>query len=218
MKKIIAFLTLVLFAMPFVKNFSQEESSNSGAVAQLYNNLAQVYTVQGKEMSKEEEERLLKNLSPEIKTKLEEVKKLDKNKYYQLLRESSPFSALVVPSLSGTYSYSNGHALSLYENSYKERNEKIKKEKELEIDVELYALKCKNADKANQQTLKKELQSSLSQLFDIRESQKQEEVKQLEKRLQDLKESLQARKQNKDEIVQRRIQELLGDSRYLRWE
>jgi hypothetical protein len=217
MKTRITLLAFVIFALPFVKNISQDESSSSGVVAQLYNNLAQVYTVQGKEMTKEEEERLLKNLSPEIKAKLEEVKKLNKNKYYELLRGSYSFYT-PQPSIAGTYSLSAGKAFATLEDSYKERNEQMKKEKELEIDVELYALKCKSADKANQQNLKKDLQTALSQLFDIRESQKQEEVKQLEKRLQELKESLQARKQNKDEIVQRRIQELLGDSRYLRWE
>ena len=81
-----------------------------------------------------------------------------------------------------------------------ENHPQMKKQKELEIDVELYALKYKNADNASQQKIKSDLQAALNQLFDIRESQKQDEVKQLQKRLQELQESLQARKQNKNEI------------------
>ncbi len=96
--------------------------------------------------------------------------------------------------------------------------ENLKKEKELEIDAELLALKIKNEDGSTQQKLKGELAGVLNQLFEIKEKRKETEIKQLEKRLQELKESIQARKQNKNEIVQRRIQEMLGDSRYLRWE
>ena len=45
----------------------------------------------GKEMSKEEEQKLISKLSPEMKSKLEEIKKLNKDKYYQLLRQTSFF-------------------------------------------------------------------------------------------------------------------------------
>lgn len=216
MKKLTGILIFILLALPFVKILPQATTDNSGELTQVYSALAQTYSVQGGELSKEEEERLLKNLSPEMKAKLEEVKKLNKNKYYQLLRETSysfGWNTLFSPTVSST-----GKTLTLYEEAYKERNEQMKKQKELEVDVELYALKYKNADNANQQKIKTDLQASLNQLFDIRESQKQDEVKQLQKRLQELQESLQARKQNKNEIVQRRIQELLGDSKYLRWE
>ncbi len=215
MKKLTIILTLALLALPLVKTLSQETKSSSGTLAQVYTDLERAYSVQGGELSKEEEERLLKNLSPEMKAKLEEVKKLNKNKYYQLLRETSysfGWNTFFSPKVS------TGKALSVYEETYKEQNEQMKKQKELEVDVELYALKYKNADNASQQKIKTDLQAALNQLFDIRETQKQEEVKQLQKRLQELQESLQARKQNKNEIVQRRIQELLGDSKYLRWE
>jgi len=163
--------------------------------------------VQGKELSKEEEEKLLKNLTPEVRSKLEEVKKLNKEKYYQLLRTSFPFGYL-------TTAFSNQEVYTGLLNA----GENFKKEKELEIDAELLALKIKNAEGNTQQKLKSELAGVLNQLFDIKEKKKETEIKQLEKRLQELKESIQARKQNKNEIVQRRIQEMLGDSRYLRWE
>jgi hypothetical protein len=217
MKKVI--LIIAAFVMVFGFSSTKAQSTNINGLAQEYVDVEREYLTQfqGKEMSKEEEERYLKNLSPEMKTKLEEVKKLNKNKYYQLLREASyahNWGSYFAP----TAAYSTGRALAEFEEASKARNEQMKKQKELEIDVEIFALKFKNSDNTTQQKLKSDLQSALNQLFDIKELQKQEEVKQLEKRLQELKESLQARKQNKGEIVQRRIQELLGDSRYLRWE
>ena len=217
MKKLLIIVAAGMLVLPLPNVKGQNTNSNSG-LSSAYADIERAYVaqVQGGEMTKEEEERYLKNLSPEMKAKLEEVKKLNKNKYYQLLRETSYLSAwgnYFTPALSGT-----GKALTLYESAHKERNEEMKKQKELEVDVELYALRYKNADNASQQKIKSDLQSALNQLFDIRESQKQDEVKQLRKRLQELQESLQARKQNKSEIVQRRIQELLGDSKYLRWE
>ena len=210
MKKLIILFAAVIFAGPLLKTGGQTVINSSG-LASTYEDAESSYLAefQGKELTKEQEDRILKNLSPEMKSKLEEVKKLNKDKYYQLLRTVSS-SGYLFASVAGS-EISSGNSLAVYEDQFREQKEKVKKQKELEIDVELYALKLKSADNANQKTIKKELQSSLSQLFDIRESQKQAEVKQLEKRLQELKESLQARKQNKEEIIQRRIQELQGD-------
>lgn len=214
MKKVILLFVVLLLGSRQV--LPQASTYSSGQAEGLYKELAQAYSFQGKEMSKEEEEKLLKNLSSEMKEKLAEVKKLNKNKYYQLLRSSS--YSLGYGSELAVTNLSSGSAWSAYDEAYKERIEKSKKQKELEVEIELYALKYKNADGSSQQKIKSDLQSALGQLFEFREAQKQEEVKSLEKRLQELKESLQVRKQKKDEIVQRRIQELLGDSKYLRWE
>jgi cell division protein ZapA (FtsZ GTPase activity inhibitor) len=103
-------------------------------------------------------------------------------------------------------------------NSIKLYNENLRKEKDIEIDVELLALKCKSSDKEAAQKYKNELSSKLSELFDIRESKKHDELAQLEKRIKDLRESLQERHDNKQEIIQRRIQELLGNPKNLNWE
>lgn len=208
MKKLLIVGIGLFFLLPFTNNSAQTIAQSTGS----YYELAQEYSVQGKEMSKEEEERCLKNISPELKAKLEEVKKLDKVKYYSLLRQAGYLLSYSPPmEFHGTGSRS-------YTSDPKFYLDQHKKKVELEVNVEYFALKYKNSDIASQQKIKSELQSALNQLFDIREFQKQEEVKQLEKRLQELKESLQARKQNKSEIVQRRIQEMLGDSKYLRWE
>lgn len=190
--------------MPATKLYSQVSSGHSDRSERVYNELMSVYSG---DLTKEEEEKLLKNLSPETRTKLEEIKKLNKNKYNQLLRETTFYGAL-------TYWDKNTPAVL----DFRKQTEETKKQKELEIDVELLALKYKNADSGNQSKIKSELSSKLSELFDIKELKKQEEVKQLEKRLQELKESLIARKQNKNEIVARRVQELLGDAKYLKWD
>ncbi len=206
MKQLTAILIFALFALPLVKTLPQATTNNSGALTQVYSELAQAYSVQGGELSKKEEEDRLSRLTPEVRAKMEEIKKLNKNKYNQLLRSSFPFGVM------------RNYSGALEDVGLFNSNENQKKEKELEIDAELLALKYKGADSNSQQKMKNDLTNTLNQLFDIREAQKQDEVKQLQKRLQDLQESLQARKQNKSEIVQRRIQELLGDSKYLRWE
>jgi len=206
MKKITIIFALIVLALPFVKTLPQEATGSSGVLAQVYTNQAQEYYLQSGEMSKKEEEDRLSRLTPEARSKLGEIKKLNKNKYFQLLRSRFPY---------GVISIGEGETAvaGLFNSS-----ESQKKEKELEIDAELLALKCKGADANTQQKIKNDLTNTLNQLFDIKEADKEREVKQLQKRLQDLQESLQARKQNKNEIVQRRIQELLGDSKYLRWE
>lgn len=203
-RRIIIIALLFLVIIPAAKLYSQISSGRSDRSERVYSELMSVY---GGDLTKEEEEKLLKNLSPETRTKLEEIKKLNKNKYNQLLRQSAFY---------GTLAYIDEHSPGIFD--FRKQNEETKKQKELEIDVELLALKYKNSDSGNQSKIKSELSSKLSELFDIKELKKQEEVKQLEKRLQELKESLIARKQNKNEIVARRVQELLGDVKYLKWE
>lgn len=181
MKRITLTCAAIFFVLPFVKNIAQDIAQSTGT----YDKLVQEYTVQaqGGEMSKKEEEDRLSRLTPEVRAKMEEIKKLNKNKYNQLLRSSFPY---------GIASSGSGETVlaGLFNSS-----EDQKKEKELEIDAELLALKYKNADANSRQKMKNDLTNTLNQLFDIRESHKQDEVKRLEKRLQELKESLQARKQ-----------------------
>lgn len=208
MKRKIFLVVVVLLLCDSKQILPQAATYSSGNAESLYKELAQAYTVQGKELKKQDEEKILSTLSPEMRTKLEEVKKLDRNKYYDLLRYRFPFGI-------GNFG-SAGEPIEVY--GLLHAGEREKKEIELEIDVELFALKLKNADNGTHQKIRNELSERLSELFDIRELQKQNEVKKLEKRLQELKESLQVRKQKKDEIVQRRIQELLGDSKYLKWD
>jgi len=204
-RNVVVTMLLLLCFVSAKRTFSQISSGTRDRTDRVYSEVISLYSG---ELSKETEEKILKTLSPEMRAKLEEIKKLDKNKYHQLLRTSFPFGV-------GNIGEDN-KLVEVFGLAYS--GEQEKKQKELEIDVELLALRYKNADGGNQAKIKNELSSKLSELFDVKESKKQEEVKQLEKRLQELKESLAARKQNKNEIVARRVQELLGDVKYLKWE
>ncbi|MEW6508186.1 MAG: hypothetical protein AB1432_10620 [Bacteroidota bacterium] len=208
MKRILFVIVSWIILVPNLELSAQTSNSYKEDLAQ-YKDAGSIYLtqVQGKEMSKEEEEKLLRNLSPEIRIMMEEIKKLNKNKYYQLLRSTFPFGNLIT-------GYSNQEVLK----SLLSSGENLKREKELEIEAELLALRIKKSDSITQPKLRNELAGVLNELFDIKETKKEAEIKQLEKRLQELKESIQARKQNKNEIVERRMQEMLGDSRYYRWE
>jgi hypothetical protein len=203
MKRILMALIIVL---PALKLSAQTLAQAYGVDAEQLG--AQFFQEGRREMSKEEEEKLLSKLSKDMRAKLEEVKKLNKEKYQQMLRSSAfsygGFSEVFAPEVEFA--------------SLKGISENYKKEKELEVDTELLALKCKNADEGSQQKLKNELSAKLSELFDIKEAKKQSELKRLEKKIQELKESLQARKQNKQDIVNRRIQEMVGDAKYLKWD
>jgi hypothetical protein len=200
MKKIII---LLLFVLPMLKTAAQAVAFTN----EINQNGFQYWQQGGKEISKEEEEKILSKLSKETRAKLEEIKKYSKEKYQQLLRNNRSFSGLTYE----VFADGGNNNLNLY-------NENLKKEKDINLDVELLALKCKNSDKESAQKYKNELSSKLSELFDLRESKKHDELVQLEKRIKDLKESLQERHDNKQEIMQRRIQELLGNPKNLNWE
>lgn len=151
-------------------------------------------------ISKKHEENILMTLPPETKSKMLEIKKLDEVKYYRLLDQ-----------------FNFGNSPDLYKQRSSITKKNFNKEKLLEIDVQLLALKYKNADTASKFKIKEDLTAMLSDLFDIREAKKREEIKRLENRLEKLNESLEAREINKDIIIERRIQELFGNSDYLEW-
>ena len=99
-----------------------------------------------------------------------------------------------------------------------ERYEQKKKEHALEIRGRQLAEKYRhNNDSKVKETIKKELSSILSQMFDIREKDREEEIKLLTEKLDHLKNVLEERKTKKKEIVERRLQEMLGEIDVLRW-
>lgn len=176
-------------------------------------NLYRTFPQEGRELSKEDEEKYLKKYSAEARAKLEEIKKLDKNKYYSILRGGG-LNFLYDGRASGfVYDIARGN----YNTQKSAYDELSTKQRDAEVDVELAVVKYKKADAASQAKLRTELYNALARLFDIRESYKQEEIKSLEKRLQELKESLNERKQNRDNIVTRRLKELLNERDELRW-
>ncbi|MBI1933637.1 MAG: hypothetical protein HYS24_13990 [Ignavibacteriales bacterium] len=153
-------------------------------------------------LSDKEEQEILKNVKEEIKRELKQIKNVNKNRYYDLLRESQ-FKNMEFP------------FVSKLEKDAREREKKIF---ELEVKTESLAAKYDAANKAEKEKIKSELKQQLSDLFNQKEEVRKQDVARLEQELKELKQSLQVRMQNKNEIINRRMQELLNEDEYLDWE
>ena len=156
--------------------------------------------------SEQDEQEILKHLSPELKNELLKVKEVDQEGYKELLYECS----------SGSYVY-EGY-MGYMESLEKERYETENKVNELEVITESLRIRYEHAKNDNdKQKIINELKPNLNQLFDAKENLRSLEVDMLEKELAQLKESLKVRKQNKNEIINRRLNELIGKGDYLDW-
>ena len=156
--------------------------------------------------SEQDEQEILKHLSPELKNELLKVKEVDQEGYKELLYECS----------SGSYVY-EGY-MGYMESFEKERYETENKVNELEVITESLRIRYEHAKNDNdKQKIINELKPNLNQLFDAKEKSRSLEVDMLEKELAQLKESLKVRKQNKNEIINRRLNELIGKGDYLDW-
>lgn len=153
------------------------------------------------ELSPSQEKELLKDIMPKLKKELEGIKKLNKMKYFSLLQDLH-FRNLDIP---------------FFGKRNKEAIERAKKISELEVATESLGLKYQNADKSDKSTIKADLKNKLNELFELRESNRKEEVGELENRLSELKKTLQERRDNKEEIVKKRMLELLGESKNIEW-
>ena len=154
------------------------------------------------EFSEQEEQKLLQELNEELKNHLTELKKYDKEEYFELLRESQ---------------YRNMR----YPFATKREKEMLQREKKIfELEVATRSLSAKyNSDKsADKSKLKSQLTTTISELFDLKELNRQSQVKELERELTSLKKELEIRSRNKDEIIRRRVQELLGEDDFLDWD
>lgn len=84
---------------------------------------------------------------------------------------------------------------------------------------EKYIEKTQRTDRGSR--LKKdqyeEIRRKLSELFDLREEDKRDEIKKLEKQVNDLERKLRERKSRKKDIVNSRLRELLGEPNNLKW-
>ena len=153
-------------------------------------------------MSEEDEKELLKNLNKELRADLEVIKKTNKERYFEFLRESQ-FKNMEIPFIVKR------------EKVMYERDKNIF---EAEIKVEAYAAKYKSANNSEKEKLKRQLGDELSKLFEQKEARRKEEVADLENELKELKKSLEIRQKNKRQIIERRIQELLEEDEYLEWD
>ena len=154
------------------------------------------------QLSEEDEKELLKNLNTVLKEELKVIKNFNKQKYFDLLRESQ-FKNIKIP------------FIAKHEKIMHEREKKIF---ELEVKTQSLAAKYETANQADKSKIKKELKNELSKLFDEKEERRKQEIKVLENELKDLQNSLAARQKNKLVIIERRMQELLDEDQYLDWE
>ncbi len=153
-------------------------------------------------MSEKDEQALLKNFKQDLQNQLKIIKKANKNKYYQFLRESQ-FKNLEVPYLVKR------------DRDIQRRDRMIF---ELEIKTQALATEYKSAAKTEQQKIKNELKQKLGELFEKKEEDRKQEVEKLEQELSELKKSLEVRMKNKSEIINRRMEELLDEDQYLDWD
>lgn len=152
-------------------------------------------------VSLEQERKILEELKPRLKKEMEKIKKLNKLKYHQLLMDNQ-FRNFEFP---------------MFGKRSKEASERMKKITELEIETESLGLEYKKADKAEREKIKQNLQNKLSELFELREENRKEEVKDLEGRLSELNKTLDERRKNKDKIIENRLLDLTGEDETTEW-
>lgn len=76
----------------------------------------------------------------------------------------------------------------------------------------------KAPDEAARKTFRANLAEVVTQLFDLREQNRQEEVRRMETDLKRLKDTLEQRQKNRANIIERRIQQLTGEAGAMEWE
>jgi len=152
----------------------------------------------------QDENELLKKLPPDLKADLLKVKEVDKERYEELLEQTSYNS----------FDMYTG----FMEASEKERFQTDRKIEEMEVRTEALGIRYEHSSsESEKQKIVSDLKGVLNQLFDMKEKSRSFEVEMLEKELKQLKESLNVRKQSKDEIINRRLNELIGKGDYLDW-
>ena len=156
----------------------------------------------GHDISKEDEAKILAKLPADVKADLLKVKEVDEEEYRDLL-----FSASHI-----------GYEYHVYSSKFeKEMVENSKRINELDLQTETLGIQYIHANTQERTNIKKELQSKLEMLFDLKEKERKSEVEMLERELAELKASLEVRKNNKADIILRRLSELIGKDDYLEW-
>ncbi|MBL1213893.1 MAG: hypothetical protein HND52_11105 [Ignavibacteriae bacterium] len=199
MKRKTLLLALLFFISPLFL-MAQEEPSPPETPAPVHERVREFKHFF--ELNEQEEQKLLQKLNAELQKNFAELKKYDTEEYFELLMESQ---------------YRNMR----YPFATKKEKEMLQREKKIfELEVATRSLSSKyNSDKsADKSKLKSQLTSTISELFDLKELNRQSQVKELERELASLKKELDIRSKNKTEIIRRRVQELLGEDDYLDWD
>lgn len=111
--------------------------------------------------------------------------------------------------------YNKERLLRIIDEKYHEDNAKIA---ELEDKCyELAALHKESKEAEKQRRLETELKAAITDLFDLREAEREREMNQLETDLKQMKEKLVQRRANKSQIVQKRLDQLLGKKDDTAW-
>lgn len=154
------------------------------------------------QIDKETEKELMKNMKEGLKQAMKVLKSVNKEKYYEFLRESQ-FKNIKIPFFTKK------------DKIVHERDQRIF---ELEVKTEALAAKYDKATEVEKKRIRMELKEKLSELFEEKEKRRKNEVEELQNELSELKKSLEIRKKNKMKIIERKLQELLNEDDYLDWE
>jgi len=211
MKKIFFLFLIGIFSCPIIATLGQNEKKVEVILPQGTNKIGEYESIfyphqKLTQMSAKKEKVLLKLHSIPVKSKLEELKKLSKEKYYEMLWDLP----IPVPQ-----NYDKNDSALLDEVVVYRGPEPPERTKSnvLQIDIEILALKYKEADEASKQIIKNKLNEYLTEYFQLRSTGINNRVKDAEEKLNQLKQELTSVTQNKEKIVTRRLKELIGEKK-----
>ena len=185
-------IIIIIFLTLSLNGYGQVESPEIPEMPFIYEH----------DISKEDEAKILAKLPADVKADLLKVKELDEEEYKNLLFSASHF----------------GYEYHVYSSKFeKEMVENSKRINELDLQTEILGIQYVHANAQERTKIKKELQSKLEMLFDLKEKERRSEVEMLGRELAELKASLEVRKNNKTDIILRRLSELIGKDDYLEW-
>ena len=204
MKNTLKILMIVTFVLLSQRVYSQQESrpAEPAEPVDVHIEIPEIDFHEFRMMNSADEKELLKNLKEELKRELKAIKEVDKEKYFDFLRESQ-YKNMRIPFISKR------------EKAMYERERKIF---ESEVKAEALAAKYEKANQTQRNKIKEQLRSALNNLFEEKEKRREDEVKELENELKELRKSLAVRQKNKKNIIERRIQDLLDEDQYLDWD
>jgi hypothetical protein len=193
--KIVYPIVTIIFLTLSLNGYGQVESPEVPEIPEMP-------FIYGHDISKEDEAKILAKLPADVKADLLKVKELDEEEYKNLLFSASHL----------------GYEYHVYSSKFeKEMVENSKRINELDLQTEILGIQYMHANAQERTKIKKELQSKLEMLFDLKEKERRSEVEMLERELAELKASLEVRKNNKADIILRRLSELIGKDDYLEW-
>ena len=202
------------------KTFEEAERHNLEKIKQLEETLRREREQQHRQQQHQEE--LLhmmyqKDITPEQEKEILETIKKENPLFFEELMLKKQKRPIEFRKTLIQAQYEIQHLAQLKE-SDPERYEQKKKHHSLERQARQLAEKFQTSNNEKEKTkTKNDLTDVLSELFDLREKDREEEMKQLIQKLEHLRSVLAERKKKKKEIVERRLQEMIGERDVLIW-